>query len=226
MFVFTLGKNGLRRMGALAVAGVALAGVVFATGSFFKNSDDDALATAAGQTQAVSPAKMKIENTASIEEFFKAYGITVDVSSATVDKVKIPKKWDESFSAFNTVVKDSGFDLTKFKGKTVEKWVMLSPDKSAGEEKVSAVVLVYKEQPVGAYLVAQPSGEVTGLPLPDASKASETTEGEADKANVALTEEEAAANADFGADAPEATEVAGATADDFDLAGVGEMPIE
>lgn len=224
MFVFTLGKNGLRRVGALAVAGVALAGVVFATGSFIKNRDDAALAAAAGQAEAVNPAKMRIENAAGIEEFFKAYGTTVDVSSSTVDKVKIPKKWDESFSAFNTVVKESGFDLTRFKGKTVEKWVLLSPDKSTGEEKVSAVLLVYKEQPVGAYLVAQPSGEVTGLPLPDAAKAADGTD--AQKAALPLTDEEAAANADFGADAPDAAEVAGATTDDFDLASVGDMPIE
>ena len=35
MFVLTFGKNGLRRLGAVAVCGVALAGAVFAVGSFF-----------------------------------------------------------------------------------------------------------------------------------------------------------------------------------------------
>ena len=39
MFVLTFGKNGLRRLGAVAVCGVALAGAVFAVGSFFMEDD-------------------------------------------------------------------------------------------------------------------------------------------------------------------------------------------
>ena len=39
MFVLTFGKNGLRRLGAVAVCGVALAGAVFAVGSFFMEGD-------------------------------------------------------------------------------------------------------------------------------------------------------------------------------------------
>lgn len=231
MFVFTLGKSGLRRLGALAVAGVALAGVVFAAGSFFRN-DDDALATAAAKptVKAVDPAKVKIENTESIDEFFKAYGMQVDLSSATVDKVKIPKKWDESFSAFNTVVKDSGFSLEKYKGKTVEKWMLLSPERSTGEQKITGVLLVYKEQPVGAYLVAQPSGEVTGLSAVKKAEPLSTSEAAANAefGEDALNEAQAAAAEAAAAEteAGDATEVAGITTEDFDLTGVGEFPIE
>ena len=47
--------------------------------------------------------------------------------SITADKVKIPRKWDDSFSAFNGVVQQSGMDLARYKGKTVEKWTALIP---------------------------------------------------------------------------------------------------
>ena len=101
MFVLTFGKNGLRRLGAVAVCGVALAGAVFAVGSFFME-DDAAPAAANGETAQADPTAMKIEGTDDIQAFFKAFGLEVDLATATVDKVKIPKSWDESFSAFNT----------------------------------------------------------------------------------------------------------------------------
>ena len=236
MFVLTMGKNGLKRLGALAVAGVALAGVVFAAGSFFRSDGAAApTAAAASEAQTTDPAKKQIANTESIQEFFKTYGMEVDLATATVDKVKIPKKWDESFSAFNTVVKESGMSLEKYKGKTVEKWLVLCPGRSSGDQKAYGVLLVYKEQPVGAYLLAQPGGEVTGLttaaqtaaPLTDeeaAAAAAEFGEGGDAAAAAAAPEGEAAAAAAAvpEGDANEATE-AGA---EIDLGDAGEMPIE
>lgn len=162
MFVLTLGKNSLRRLGATALAGVALAGAVFAAGSLF-NQDTAPAAAAPEEVKTVDPAEMKIANTEGLDQFFKAYGLEADLAGAAVDKVKVPKKWDESFAAFNTVIKESGLSLEKYKGKTVEKWTVLCPTRSTGEEKAYGVVLVYKQQPVGAYLMQKPSGEVTGL---------------------------------------------------------------
>ena len=80
-----------------------------------------------------------------------------------MDKVKIPKKWDDSFTAFNQVVQESGLDLGSYKGKTVEKWTLLCPQLSTGDEDTYCVLLVYKTKPVGAYLLEKPSGEVSGL---------------------------------------------------------------
>ena len=85
------------------------------------------------------------------------------LSTAAVDKVKIPKQWDDSFAAFNQVVEESGLTLEGHKGKTVEKWTALCPALSDGEDDTYCVLLVYKTKPVGAYLLAKPSGEVTGL---------------------------------------------------------------
>ena len=227
MFVLTFGKNGLRRLGAVAVCGVALAGAVFAVGSFFME-DDAAPAAAQGETAQADPASMKIEGTDDIQAFFKAYGLEVDLATATVDKVKIPKSWDESFSAFNTVVKESDLSLEKYKNKTVEKWVVLCPGRSTGENKVSGVLLVYKEEPVGAYLLASPSGEVTGLvtaaataaPLPD-EQAAETAAGFGEEAatETAAPAEDAAANAPL-------TEEAAETSGEVSLEDAGAVPIE
>ena len=80
-----------------------------------------------------------------------------------MDKVKIPKKWDDSFAAFNQIVQESGLDLADYKGKTVEKWTVLCPQLSTGDHDTYCVLLVYKAKAVGAYLLQKPSGEVTGL---------------------------------------------------------------
>ena len=87
----------------------------------------------------------------------------MDPAAITADKVKVPKKWDDSFSAFNEVVAQSGLELTKLKGKTVEKWLAELPALSTGEQTVYGVLLVYNQKAVGAYLLEKPSGNVTGL---------------------------------------------------------------
>ena len=103
------------------------------------------------------------EATQDIGTYFTGYGFDTDLASAAVDKVKIPKKWDDSFAAFNQIVQESGLDLADYKGKTVEKWTVLCPQLSTGDHDTYCVLLVYKAKAVGAYLLQKPSGEVTGL---------------------------------------------------------------
>jgi hypothetical protein len=152
MFVVTLGKSSLRRLGVglmccAVVAASALLGHYIST------------RTVAASASTVS----KIESAQDIAAWFSGYGLEVDTASVTADKVKIPRKWDDSFSAFNTVVTQSGLDLTRYKGKTVEKWLAALPSQSSGDTTCYGVLLVYKKKPVGAYLLEKPSGVVTGI---------------------------------------------------------------
>ena len=87
----------------------------------------------------------------------------MDAATIAADQVKIPRRWDDSFSAFNGVVQQSGMDLTRYKGKTVEKWTALLPAVSKGDTMSYGVLLVYKKKAIGAYLLEKPSGVVTGL---------------------------------------------------------------
>ena len=57
----------------------------------------------------------KVENAQDIQTWFTGYGLEVDGASITADKVKIPRKWDDSFAAFNSVVQQSGLSATKAK---------------------------------------------------------------------------------------------------------------
>lgn len=152
MFVVTLNRTRLRQIGV----GVMCCAVVVCSALLGRYISSQTVTAAAGTGS-------KIESAQDIQTWFTGYGIEVDGASISADKVKIPRKWDDSFSAFNEVVGQSGLDLARYKGKTVEKWQALIPAASSGEETRYAVLLVYKKKPVGAYLLAKPSGVVTGL---------------------------------------------------------------
>ena len=152
MFVVTLNQTSLKKLG---LGAMCCALVVFSAmlGRYISTRTVTASAAASN----------KIESAQDIQTWFTGYGLDVDGASITADKVKIPRKWDDSFSAFNGVVEQSGMDLTRYKGKTVEKWTALIPAASSGEESRYGVLLVYRKKAVGAYLLAKPSGVVTGL---------------------------------------------------------------
>ena len=154
-FYLPLQNPGLRQAGALALCAVCLCGTVAAAVHF-----------SGGAVTASAAAVPGIETTQDIGTYFTGYGFDTDLASAAVDKVTIPKKWDDSFAAFNQIVQESGLDLADYKGKTVEKWTVLCPQLSTGDHDTYCVLLVYKAKAVGAYLLQKPSGEVTGLSLP------------------------------------------------------------
>ena len=139
MFVVTLSKTSLKKLGAGAAC---CALVVFSAmlGRFIST-----------RTVAVAAPVNRIESAQDIQTWFTGYGLEVDGASITADKVKIPRKWDDSFSAFNGVVQQSGMDLARYKGKTVEKWSALLPAASNGETSRYGVLL------------EKPSGTVLGL---------------------------------------------------------------
>lgn len=182
MFVLTMGRGALRRAGAALVCMMCIAGALAAAGRF-----------TGGTVAASASVQGKMVSTQDMADFFTGYGLEVDQSTASVDEVKIPRKWNEDFKAFNAVVAESGYSLEKVKGKKVEKWTMLCPGASGGDTAASCVLLLYKKKPVGAYLLTQPGGEVSSLP-------------QAQQTAAALAEEQAAreAAAEFGTETEEA----------------------
>ncbi len=163
MFVVTLNKTSLKKLGlgAMCCALVACSALL---GRYIS-------------TRAVSAAASvgRIESAQDIQTWFAGYGLEVDGASITADKVKIPRKWDDSFSAFNGVVKQSGLDLTRCKGKTVEKWTALIPAASSGDTSRYGVLLVWRKKAMGAYLLERPSGVVVGLEDLQAARAQQTS---------------------------------------------------
>lgn len=163
MFVLTMNRKGLKRAAvALGCAALLIASAVVATNALRK----EAQPTALGGSTVAGAGKIKLKTTDEMLEYLRGMGLEADLASAAVDQVKVPKKWDESFEAFNAVIQQAGLDLSKVKGKTVEKWDFVIPSRSADGQTVSAILLLRKQVLVGAYLISRPSGEVTALNTP------------------------------------------------------------
>ena len=167
MFVITLSRTSLKKLGLGAMC-CALVVCSALLGRYIST-----------RTVTAAASVNKIESAQDIQTWFTGYGLEVDGASITADKVKIPRKWDDSFSAFNGVVQQSGMDLTRCKGKTVEKWTALIPTASSGETSRYGVLLVWRKKAVGAYLLERPSGVVVGLKdLQTAMAEAQQTSGE------------------------------------------------
>ena len=189
MFVFTMNKRGLKKA-AVAIGCTAVLALCAA-----------AVGSAIGGTQAAglnTAQKVELDSTNDMLTYLTSMGIEADLSSAKVDKVKIPKKWDDDFAAFNEVILQGGLDLSGYKNKTVEKWDFIATNRSDEEQTVSAILLVYKEKLIGAYLISRPSGDVQPLlpPATDGAQSAATAgevrmDGEQISATVAELEQAA-----------------------------------
>ena len=155
MFMLTIQRQGLKQLGAVVLCGAVLVAAA-AAGRMVRRRAGDAM-------QAAAPVPAVIATTQDIQNYFLGFGLEVDPTDITADKVKVPRRWDDSFAAFNNIVSQSGKDLTGCKGKTVEKWLAAIPALGSGGQSVYGVLLVRGQQAVGAYLVEKPSGSVSGL---------------------------------------------------------------
>lgn len=154
----TLNKKGIKKA-VVAIGCAALVTVSALTvGGFITGKK-------AEKTAASAPEPVKVESTSDMVSYLLGYGAQVDISSAKLEKARIPKKFDESFVAFNGVIKQSGGDLEKYKNKKIEKWSFTAPTRSVNDQTAEAVLLLYKDKVIGTYVILQPSGEVEPLVL-------------------------------------------------------------
>ncbi len=182
MFMLTIQKANLKKVGAVALCGVVLVAAV-AAGKLVRKSNQRATAASAN-----------IASTQDIQTYFLGFGLETDPTDITADKVKVPRKWDDSFAAFNKIVSQSGQDLSDCKGKKVEKWLAAIPSLGTGGQTVYGVLLVRNQKVVGAYLLEKPSGNVSGLSDVVQTMAEKETADESEAA--ALPEEEAPVSLD------------------------------
>ena len=153
MFMVTVQKSSWSRFFAMLGCAVVLSGVFLGINSL---ADGARAAEAAARGDTVKSAE-------DMANFLLGYGVEADVGTAQVLQVTIPKKFDESFKAFNEVIQDCGMDLTGHKGKLVEKWVLQCPNRTVEDQTAYAVLLVRNAKVIGGYLLYQPSGEVLSL---------------------------------------------------------------
>ena len=114
-------------------------------------------------TASVSTAPAADTNDARVK-FLTDLGWEVTPSPAEASEVKIPRAGDDVFDRYNALQKSQGYDLSKYAGKKVMRYVYQITNFPDAREPVYATVLVYKDKIIGGDIAdTTPGGRVQGF---------------------------------------------------------------
>ena len=109
-------------------------------------------------------------------KFLQDFGWNVTNSPTESGRVRIPEQPSEVFDRYNTLQKGQGYDLTKYAGKTVMRYVYKINNYPGATEPVYATVLVYKNQIIGGDVTdTAAKGHIHGFKMPEATAPTQNT---------------------------------------------------
>jgi len=96
--------------------------------------------------------------------FLKELGWEVAASPKESGQVRIPEPGDPVFDRYNELQKSQGYDLTKYAGKKIMRYVYRINNYPGAQEPVYATLLVYKDRIIGGDITdTTPGGKVQGF---------------------------------------------------------------
>lgn len=108
--------------------------------------------------------------------FLKSFGWEVTTSPRESGQVKIPSEESEAFRRYNALQKSQGYDLSKFAGKNVMRYVYQVNNFPGATDSVYATVLVYKKEIIGGDVTQSGAkGKIQGFKFPESTMPSVTT---------------------------------------------------
>ena len=130
--------------------------VVIAAVALLLSGGDDSTATIAPE----------VSNNDSRVAFLKGFGWEVTTSPVESGQVKIPQNSSEVFDRYNALQKSQDYDLSKYAGKTVMRYVYQINNYPNATEPVYATVLVYKNQIIGGDITdTSAKGKIQGFKM-------------------------------------------------------------
>lgn len=102
-------------------------------------------------------------------KFLSDFGWEVSGTPTESGRVRIPEDQGDVFRRYNTLQKDQGYDLSKFAGKTVMRYVYQVSNYPGASAPVYATLLVHKNQIIGGDVTdTSPGGHIRGFRMPAA----------------------------------------------------------
>ncbi|MDO5153032.1 MAG: DUF4830 domain-containing protein [Eubacteriales bacterium] len=109
-------------------------------------------------------------------KFLTDFGWDVTTSPVESSQVKIPDQSSEVFDRYNALQKGQGYDLSKFAGKKVMRYVYKINNYPGATEPVYATLLVYKNEIIGGDVTdTAAKGKIRGFKMPEAAASTPTT---------------------------------------------------
>ena len=103
-------------------------------------------------------------------KFLQDFGWDVTTSPVESGRVRIPEEASEVFDRYNTLQKGQGYDLSKYAGKTVMRYVYKVGNYPGATEPVYATLLVYKNQIIGGDVTdTAVKGHTRGFKMPESA---------------------------------------------------------
>ena len=139
MFVFTAKLTRKKLAAAVGGAGIVLIAVIL-------------LLSGRGRVEASGTAPTSVKNIKTNEarvDFLAAYGWEVTPEADSVQEVLIPKEFDSMFEEYNAMQTAQGFDLSKYRGKRVMRYVYKVENHPGGSREVYATLLMHKNTVIG-----------------------------------------------------------------------------
>ena len=105
-------------------------------------------------------------------QFLRDFGWDVTNSPVESGQVRIPNEITEVFERYNALQKSQGYELSKFAGKKVMRYVYKINNYPGATEPVYATLLVYKNQIIGGDVTdTAAQGKIRGFKMPEATTA-------------------------------------------------------
>ncbi len=165
MFVCSVKGNTLKLWGIIALALIAVTVLIFAL------PEENAVLAASifegGDTVSYDRIKTDKQRT----DFLSQFGWETEGGLVEEVEIKIPADFDKVMSSYNEIQKAQGLDLSKYKGKTVQRYtyeITNYPDYSG---TVYANVIIYKSRVIGGDICsADVKGFIQGFEMPKTDK--------------------------------------------------------
>lgn len=124
-----------------------------------------------GSKETIAPAGGKVTDNDGRVSFLKGFGWEVVNSPKESGQVLIPKEANPVFERYNALQKCQGYDLSKFAGKKVMRYVYTVQNYPGAAEPVYATLLIYKNRIIGGDVTdTAPGGKVRGFEMPKDSE--------------------------------------------------------
>ena len=135
---------------------LSLAAVLLALILIFGGRSSNTAATSAGVS--VNDDRIKV---------LESFGWQVTPTPREASQVRIPDESGEMFRRYNALQKGQGYDLSKFSGKKVMRYVYEITNFPGAQEPVYATVLVYKNKVIGGDVTDTAAhGQIRGFQMP------------------------------------------------------------
>ena len=123
-----------------------------------------------GGDESTTTATASLSNNDARVQFLKNFGWEVTTSPKESSQVRIPEESTEVFDRYNALQKGQGYDLSKYAGKTVMRYVYKINNYPGATEPVYATLLVYKNQIIGGDVTdTAAKGHIRGFKMPEAA---------------------------------------------------------